>query len=107
MRRSREAKQLSDSIKKFHKKMSIPEIARQLNMNRNTVAKYPGILLIPGQVGAKKYGILKVYTLSRRVPVSAMMDFSSDMSMVDKSNWIIHADARLIQFACIQRDTLI
>jgi hypothetical protein len=50
MRRSRGSKQLSDSIKK----MSIPEIAHQLKMNRKTDAKSPGILLIPGQVGAKK-----------------------------------------------------
>jgi hypothetical protein len=86
--------------------MSIPEIARQLKMNRNTDAKYPGILLIPGQVGAKKYGISKIYTLSRRVPVAAMMGFSSDMSIVDKSGWIIHADDRLIQSACIPCETL-
>ena len=40
---------------KFHKKgMSIPEIARQLTMNRNSVAKYLGILLISGQVEATK-----------------------------------------------------
>jgi len=94
---------------KFHKKgMSIPEIARQLKMNRNSVAKYLGILLISGQAGAKEYGISKVYTLSQRVPVSAMMGFSSDMIvMADKSGWIIHADDRLIRFAYIQRETLI
>ena len=86
--------------------MSIPEIARQLTMDRNSVAKYLGILLISRKVESKKYGISKVYSLTQRVPVSAMMDFSSDMSMVDKSSWIIHADDRLIQFACIQRETL-
>ncbi|WAC03996.1 MAG: hypothetical protein OS112_05830 [Methanoregula sp.] len=40
---------------KSHKKgMSISEIARQLKMNRNSVAKYLEILLISGQVGATK-----------------------------------------------------
>jgi transcriptional regulator with PAS, ATPase and Fis domain len=77
-------------------------------MNRNSIAECLWTLLISGQAKAKIDRTSKVNTFSRRVPVSAMMDFSSDMTiMVDKSGWIIHADDCLIQFACIQREALI
>ena len=46
--------------------MSISEIALQLHMNRNSVAKYLEILLMNGEVEAKKLGTSKVYTVSQR-----------------------------------------
>jgi len=94
---------------KFHSKgMSISEIAQQLKMNRNSVAKYLEILLISGQVEAKKYGTSKVYTLSSRVPVSAMMDFSSDLIiMLDSDKRILQANNLFLEFAGVTREVLI
>ena len=62
--------------------MSISEIASQLRMNRNSVAKYLEILLMNGEVEAKKLGTSKVYTVSQRVPVSGWISFSSDMIII-------------------------
>jgi hypothetical protein len=53
---------------------------------------YLELLLISGQAKARIYGTSKVNPLSHQVTVSAMMDFSSDITiMVDKSGWIIQA----------------
>ncbi|HOX34708.1 MAG TPA: PAS domain S-box protein [Methanoregulaceae archaeon] len=48
--------------------MSITEIAAQLKVNRNSVAKYMDILQIQGAVDGRKMGTSKVYYLSARMP---------------------------------------
>jgi len=71
--------------------MNISEIALQLQMNRNSVAKYLEILFMNGEVEAKKLGTSKVYTVSQRVPVSGWISFSSDMII------IINPDGQVLQ----------
>lgn len=88
--------------------MSISELARHLKMNRNSVAKYLEILQISGEVEANSHGTSKVYTLSDRVPVSAMLHFSSDMIvMIDHGGRIIQCNDPFIQFIAIPREQLI
>lgn len=99
---------IKNTLKFRSKGMSISEIAHQLRMNRNSVAKYLQILLMSGEVEAKTYGTLKVYSLSQRVPVSAMMGFSSDMiAMMDRDQRILQVNDRFLQVACVPRDALI
>lgn len=99
----------SKRVLKFRPKgMSITEIARQLRMNRNSVAKYLEILLISGHVEAKQFGTSKVYTLSERVPVTAMMDFSSDMILLlDAEHRIVQANDRFLKFAGLPREAVV
>lgn len=94
---------------KFSKKgMGISEIARQLQINRNSVAKYLEILRILGQVDIKKFGTSKVYSLSHMMPVSAMMNFSSDIIIVvDADLRIVQVNERLLGFTGVTREKLI
>jgi len=75
-----------DTIKKILKwnprGLTISDIASKTNMTRNIVAKYLDILLISGQVEMQVVGAAKVYFLSHRVPIAAMLDFSSDVVIV-------------------------
>ena len=69
------------NLLKFKPKgMSISDISHSLKMNRNSVAKYLDLLLVSGQVEMRSYGTAKIYFLSQRVPLSAMLSFSSDLS---------------------------
>jgi PAS domain S-box-containing protein len=52
--------------------MSITEIAGNLQINRNSVAKYMDILQIQGTVDGRKRGTSKVYYLSERLPASSL-----------------------------------
>lgn len=52
--------------------MSITEIAAQLKVNRNSVAKYMDILQIQGAVDGRKMGTSKVYYLSGRLPAHSV-----------------------------------
>lgn len=99
---------IKNALKFRSKGMSISEIAHHLKLNRNSVAKYLEILLMSREVEAKKYGTSKVYTLSSRVPVSAMMGFSSDMIiMLDSEKRILQANDLFLQFAKVKREVLI
>ena len=53
-----------------------------MEMNRNLVAKYLDILLISGQVEMQVIGAAKVYFLSHRVPISSILEFSSDIVII-------------------------
>jgi len=84
-----------DKIKrllKWHQRgMTITDLASEMKINRNLVAKYLDMLLISGQVEMQLIGAAKVYFLSRRVPVSALLEFSSDLVIV------VDNDQRLLQ----------
>lgn len=69
--------------------MSVTDISKALNKNKNTIGRYLDILLISGQVEMRTYGMAKVYTLSRRVPLSAMLSYSNDLIMVLDLEWRI------------------
>jgi PAS domain S-box-containing protein len=64
------------------KGMSISEIASQLQMNRNSVAKYLEILSMNGEVESKKLGTSRVYFVSQKIPISGWIKFSSDMIVI-------------------------
>jgi PAS domain S-box-containing protein len=84
-----------DTIKrvlKWHQRgMTISDLASEMKINRNLVAKYLDMLLIAGQVEMQLIGAAKVYFLSRRVPISALLEFSSDLVIVFDS------DQRILQ----------
>jgi PAS domain S-box-containing protein len=69
--------------------MSVTDIAKALKKNKNTTGRYLDILLISGQVDMRTYGMAKVFTLSQRVPLSAVLSYSKDLIMVlDKESRI-------------------
>ena len=90
-----------DRIKQYLKwnprGMTISDVSSKLHMNRNLVSKYLDMLLISGQVDMQEIGAAKVYFLSHRVPISAMLDFSSDMVVVlDDENRILKVNEPML-----------
>ena len=55
----------------------IREIAKKTGYNRMSVAKYLDILLAQGIVGKRMIGNAKVYYLSRQIPVTTYMEYTS------------------------------
>lgn len=62
--------------------MSVTDISKALQKNKNTIGRYLDILLISGQVDMRTFGMAKVYTISHRVPLSAMLSYSNELIMV-------------------------
>ncbi len=88
--------------------MSISEISEDMGLNRNSVAKYLNMLLVAGHAEMKTIATAKVYYPSRRVPISAMMDFSSDCILVlDSHLRIIQANDSILEGMQTERDAII
>jgi len=77
--------------------LTISVLSSKVNMSRNLVAKYLDMLLISGQVEMQIIGAAKVYFLSHRVPISAMLEFSTDYVVVlDSEQRVIQVNEPLL-----------
>jgi len=81
-----------------HRGLTTGEISKELDINRNSVAKYMDVLLTLGYVELKRIGPAKMYSLSDRVKLSTMLNFSNDCIIVfDREFKIIQInDAALV-----------
>lgn len=88
--------------------MSVSEIADAAGLNRNTAARYMDNLLVSGQVEMRAFGKAKVFFLSRRVPVSAMLNLSSEMVMlIDADLKVIQSNTTLLDFLSADAEEII
>jgi len=95
-------------LKNNTKGMTVTDIAREINVNRNSVAKYLDILLISGHVEMITFGPAKVFFPSRRVPLSTVLNFISDYILViDNDLKIILINDTLLEFLDHKRETLL
>jgi PAS domain S-box-containing protein len=99
---------IKELLKKNLNGMSVTDISKALNKNKNTVGRYLDVLLISGQVAMRAYGMAKVYTLSQRVPLSAMLSYSKELIMVlDNESRIIDINDNFLKLLHLPReDTL-
>ena len=65
--------------------LSIREISDLIKINRNSVSNYLNILLVSGLVEVRELGPSKVFYLSQRIPLSAMLNIYNDSVLVVNS----------------------
>lgn len=95
---------IKNLLKENPEGMSVTDIAKALKKNKNTTGRYLDILLISGQVNMRTYGMAKVFTLSQRVPLSAMLGYSKDLIMVfDKESRIIEINDNFLSLLHLTR----
>ena len=99
---------IKDLLKKNPEGMSVTDISKALNKNKNTVGRYLDILLISGHVDMRTYGKAKVFTLSQRLPLSAMLSYSKELIMVlDHESRIIDVNDNFLALLNLSRkDTI-
>jgi ACT domain-containing protein len=76
--------QIKNLLKKNPNGLSITKIVKALGINRNTAGRYLENRLVSGQVEMRRFGMAKIYMLSQRVPLSAVLSISSELGC----NWI-------------------
>jgi len=64
------------------KGMTVKDISRKINVNRNSVAKYLDIMRISGQVDMMTFGPAKVFFPTKRVPILDLLNYTSDCIMI-------------------------
>ncbi len=100
----RELSSIRRLLKENSDGMSVTDISRALKKNKNTIGRYLDILLISGQVDMRTYGMAKVYTLSQRVPLSAMLSYSKELVMVlDTGGRIVDINENFLRLLDLER----
>jgi len=82
---------ISEILKEHPLGLNITEISKELNITRNTAGRYLDMLLATGHVEMQTAGPVKIYTLSERIPISSIMDYSLDLIFV------VNEEIKLIQ----------
>ncbi len=95
-------------IRCYPRGMTISALSSKMKMNRNLIAKYLDMLLISGQLEMQTLGTAKVYFLSHRVPISAMLEFSSDYVVVlDTEQRVIQVNEPVLKLLNEKREALV
>ncbi|MBN1166703.1 MAG: PAS domain S-box protein [Methanospirillaceae archaeon] len=69
---------IENLLKENPRGMTVSEISQELSMSRNTVGKYLELMYLSGKVEVRVVGKAKLYYLSSRVPVTQLLNYSSD-----------------------------
>lgn len=95
-------------LKQNPRGMSVTQITEAVGMNRITVGHYLDILRTSGEVDMETFGQSKVYFLSHRVPISALMNHSSDyMIVLDNMLKIAHVNSNVISLMGRRKDEIV
>lgn len=95
-------------LKENPKGMTVTDISRKIKINRNSVAKYLDIMRISGHVEMVTFGPAKVFFPSRRVPISSMINFTSDYILAaDEKLKVVMVNDSLLSFMNARRKAII
>jgi PAS domain S-box len=85
----RELARIKSFLKGSSKGYTVTEISRSIDINRNSVAKYLDVLCISGAVELKVIGSAKIYTLTKRIPISSILSLSSEYLIVLDDEFVV------------------
>ena len=92
--------QIRDLLQKHPQGLSITDLAKIAGINRNTAGRYLDQLLLSGQVEMHPFGMAKLFRLSERLPVSAVLSISSELVLqLDSSLRVIFINDPFLEFA--------
>jgi PAS domain S-box-containing protein len=90
---------IKEVLEKHPEGLSITDLVESVDVNRNTAGRYLENLLLSGQVEMRRFGMAKLYTLTKRLPVSSVLSISSELVLqLDISQRIIYANDTLLTF---------
>lgn len=99
-----EMEKIKRTLRSNPRGMSITDLSKSLQTNRNSVAKYLDIMLISGEVEMKKVCTAKLYYLSNRLPLSEMLSLTSDCILVlDDDQVIVFANDAFLHLEGVTR----
>ncbi len=90
---------IREVLEKHPEGISITDLVRSVDVNRNTAGRYLETLLHSGQVEMRRFGMAKMYSLTKRLPVSSVLSISSDLILqLDAGQRVIYANEPLLRF---------
>ena len=104
----KELVKIKEILKENSRGMTVTDISRKIHTNRNSVAKYLDILLISGQAEMVTFGPAKVFFPSRRIPLSTLLNFTSDnIALIDKNHTILQANDNFSELINLKPEEII
>ncbi len=95
-------------LKENPRGLTVQEMSKQLDINRNSVAKYLDILTATGYVGMKTIGPAKVYYAEKKVPINAIMNLTKDFFVVISDELrVIDANKSFLDFFSMEKENTI
>ncbi|WP_342675765.1 helix-turn-helix domain-containing protein [Methanofollis sp. UBA420] len=97
-----------DLLEEENHGLSISDISRKIDLNRNSVAKYVNMLVFAGRVEMQVVGSARVYRLAVRFPVSTIFPFLPDPAVTVGSDLRIrHVNAHFCALFGMRGDDII
>lgn len=90
---------IREVLEKHPDGLSITDLVESVDINRNTAGRYLENLLLSGQVEMRRFGMAKMYTLAKRLPVSSVLSLSSELVIqLDSGQRVFYANDPLLSF---------
>ena len=104
----RELTRIKNFLKGSPKGYTVTTISKGIDINRNSVAKYLDVLCSSGIVELKIIGSAKVYSLTKRIPISSILSLSSDYIFVlDENSVITYVNEKVLNFEKKQSENIV
>lgn len=107
-KRSQNLSEVKEVLEQNPSGMTIQDISQEVGLNRNSVAKYLEILTISGEAEREKIGPAKVYSISEKVPLSAVLDYTDDLIVVlNTSMELVQVNEKCLEEFDLERDEVL
>ena len=92
-------------LKAHPRGLTITDVSQNLKMNRNSAAKYLEILQISGLVESRAYGTARVFFLTHRLPISALVSITEDLVVtLDENHQILFVNESFCTFFAVKKE---
>lgn len=107
-RGSWEVSAIREILKKNPHGMTVTEIAAALSRNKHSVGRYLDTLRASGVVEMRSFGMAKVFSLSRRLPLSQALGSSSECIMIlDSDQRVVQINERFLKILQLEREEVV
>lgn len=104
---SKDLLKIKNHLKDHKEGLTVSQIAKFLEVNRNSVAKYMDVLLISGQVEMRQIGPAKLFVVSSNIPSGDLLDYSNEgMLFLDNDLKIIQHNKTFKKFFDLEDEML-
>lgn len=107
-RRDAELARVREILREKVQGMSVTEIAGALGKNKHSVGRYLDVLRASGQVEMRSFGMAKVFTLAKRLPVASMLSIADEPILVlDEERRVTEANDAALALLALSRECVI
>ena len=103
-----EIETIRELLRKNPRGLTITDVAKATGTSRNSAAKYLDVMHSLGELEQRSIGPARVFYLSQRIPLSAILDYSSDLIVVVNEKLdILQVNNSLLNLFNIEREEMV